>query len=188
MLRKICLLPLFFFCLYQSYSQRVDFYREDLKFTLKPVAFYVDGLYYFNNPGNRQVHMRMSYPFPKDEAFGEVDSVFCHPAGNPEIDRILKTENEQTVFELIIPPKDTSVYRIGYKQSINGNKARYILTTTSSWGKAFDTANYHLLVKGLEVDSLSYIPDRVKIDDKGVEFLWHKKNFMPARDMIIYFH
>jgi len=57
-------------------AQNLQFYQEDLNFKIEDNYFYVDGLYYFRNTSSKEINRRLFYPFPQDETYGEVDSIF----------------------------------------------------------------------------------------------------------------
>lgn len=89
-------------------------------------------------------------------------------------------------FKIEIKPEETSKFRISYRQKLLGNRAEYILTTTQSWGRPLEQANYTLIIPNkLSIDSLSYTPDSFETKRDRIIFFWEKENFMPDRNFII---
>ena len=167
-------------------SQNVDFFREDLRFRLMDGKFEIEGDYYFRNNTESPLTMKLIYPFPLDSLFGKIDSVICF--GSSDLSSSIYSVNQkQMIFAISIPPNESKIYRIAYHQQLRANKALYILTTTKRWGKPFERASYELLVENLDVDSLSYIPDKVEVFNDSTKFYWDKENFMPDRDFEVFF-
>lgn len=175
-------------CSFQVLSgQKLDFYREDLRFSLESEYFLVEGDYFFRNNTNQNVSQLMRYPFPDSGKYGKVDSVYCIEALTGEDCMIGENNGKWIMFRVNVPAKDTAKYVIGYRQQTKGNEALYILTTTQNWGKPFEYVSYRLSVNGLAVDSLSYIPDKVSISGDNTIFYWEKRDFMPRRDFVVQF-
>jgi len=168
-------------------GQTLDFYREDLRFSLNSEYFLVEGDYFFRNNTSADVSQLMRYPFPDTSKYGQVDSVFCIAALSGEDCMIGEYNGKWIMFRVNIPAKDTGKYIIGYRQQTRGKEALYILTTTQKWGKPFEYVCYQLSVNGLVVDSLSYIPDKVSMSGDTTLFYWEKRDFMPRRDFVVQF-
>lgn len=169
-------------------SQQLRFFREDISFVLEPECFQVHGEYYFSNPGMDSVKSVLRYPYPIDESFGPVDSVFCYADKGTQADPVIGSNQQHTDFKVHLAPGESKVYHIGYRQKLSGNKAQYILRSTASWGEGFDSVNYSLYAKHVEIDSLSYTPDKVILKENVSEFYWRKKDFMPRKDFLVFFH
>lgn len=172
---------------HNAYSQKVDFFKEDLRFRLSEEYFEVDGEYYFRNNNPFPIVKRLIYPFPNDSLFGPVSSIKCINLSDSS-SAIEKSFDSQITFTINIPPNQTKIYNIGYRQLITGNIARYILTTTHQWGKPFEEAMYKLTIDSIIIDSLSYIPDKVEVFNDSSIYYWDNKNFMPDKNFDIFFH
>jgi hypothetical protein len=91
-------------------------------------------------------------------------------------------------FEIAVPPYGQSAYRVYFRQKLEHNHFKYILTSTSAWGKPFESAIYKLIIPaGVTVDSLSMTPDSTCIQGVQQIFHWKKSNFMPDRDFEVFF-
>ncbi len=171
---------------FELYSQVVDFFREDLSFKLNKEYFVVDGNYYFRNNSSLPITKIMIYPFPEDSLLGNVSAITCFNIAD-SISATKKIFDSKITFTITIPANNIAIYKIGYRQDLLGSMAKYILTTTHQWKKPFEQASYTLIAKNINIDSLSYIPDRVESFQDSTIFLWNKKNFMPNMDFEVFF-
>ena len=171
----------------QLFSGNLEFFREDLNFEIKDDYLYVDGIYYFRNNSNEEMKRLLFYPFPQDSLYGIVDSMqaICLLDSS---NCIIKTREKGFSFKVQIAPEKEQTYRISYRQKLFGNIAEYILTTTQRWEKPFEEINYRILLpKAVKLDSLSYFPDSLKTIGNKHIFFYHKENFMPDRNLKIWF-
>ncbi len=166
-----------------AYAQDLQFYQEDLDFKIEGNYFYVDGLYYFRNTSSKVIKRRLIYPFPQDEAYGEVDSIFVINLQDSLNEMNLQNNIKGSSFIVNIEPDTTAIYRICYRQELKGTKAEYILTTTQTWGSPFEQVNYTLeFPKEFSLDSISYMPDSLREEKEKYIFFWHKEDFMPNKN------
>lgn len=171
----------------QLFCQRISFFREDLDFKLSKELFEVDGLYFFRNNTHTEIRQMLFYPFPEIGKYGEIVYIKINPEGDTA--SMLATQSAHgAMFKVLIPPAGEVAYRIKYGQKIKTNMAKYIITTTQKWEKPFEIANYSLeLAHGVQLDSISILPDSiVRLADKTC-FHWKRENFMPVCDFDFYF-
>lgn len=186
-MRKKTLLLIICFTAVHSYSQNIRFYKENIDFEIKGQYFIVKGFYYFCNIGKDTTRNIISYPFPTGSDYGKVDSVKVFNVSD-KLNIKNRIEKTGLSFSLKLGPYATKLFQIVYRQKLAGRKAEYILLTTKQWGRAFEQINYKLTVPdNIKVDSLSYRPDSSYTENNKQLFVWHKKNFMPNKNMIIYF-
>ncbi len=160
---------------------------EDITFILNKNNFYVSGDYYFRNNSNQEIKQQIYYPIYTDSVINSFDSasVFCY---NTNQKTEFRRVNDGIIFHINIPPKDSAQYKISYKQSLAGSYARYILTTTKSWGKPLQTANYYLISdKKIHVDFFSYNPIKTSDFGEKIIYQWSFAGFMPTKDFEIKF-
>jgi hypothetical protein len=171
------------------YSQKLSFYKEDLKFSLETKYFTVDGAYYFSNSDSVKIKQIIFYPFPVRKELGDIDSISVYDSTEKkEISFFNMSENSGISFPLLMEGYGFRKIKIHYRQQLKGNMAEYILQTTRNWGKPLETANYSLFVPdNIKVDSLSYIADSIKHPSHNNIYYWAKKNFLPQKDFYIYF-
>jgi len=182
-------LALIIFSWNDLYSQKLSFYKEDLNFYINKNNFIVDGYYYLSNSDSSKVSQFIFYPFPTKPYFGNVDSISVFDdTFKKEISFIKAKDNSGITFPLQMESYGFRKIKIIYRQQLKNNIAEYILTTTKSWGKPLELANYKLFVSDkIKIDSLSYPADSSKFINNKHIYYWSKKNFLPQKDFIFYF-
>ena len=186
MIKKIQLLIILFFFIQTSYTQNLEFFREDITFTIKDNYFFVEGVYYFRNNFNENINRPLYYPFPTEDIYGEITD--CVISKENVLVEILKQSRKACFFKIEIKPNEEAIYTIKYKQELFSDKAKYILTSTQKWGQPLELINYQLIPdKDFEISNFSYQPDRKIIKNDKIYYYWHKVNFMPDKDFIITF-
>ncbi len=172
-----------------SECQVVDFFREDLVFTIDSVYFTVDGSYYFRNTSNKAISFPIAYPVPNLQLPETIDTLLVYDPENPGNSIRVFQKDTLYNFKLDISALGQKVLKIAYRQKHNNRSVRYILTTTATWGKPFEEATYDLVVPGyLKVEEFSFEPDNsTRFKDDKI-YHWKKKGFMPAKDFVIKFH
>jgi len=169
-------------------SQDLQFYREDLTFEIKDNYFYVEGIYNFCNNGEKEIEQVLFYPFPLDSLYGEVDSITAFDVKVKTSSVIINRNKKGFYFVISLQAYGVGKYKVSYRQLLLKNKAEYILVTTQKWNKPFDNARYKLITPlDLEITSISYKPDSTKQVNNNMFYYWNKKDFMPDRNMVIYF-
>ena len=170
-----------------SFAQRADFFKEDITFRLDSLHFDVEGYYWFANNSDKAVNSEIFYPFP-DLPGGTIDSIRLFYITSGQL-TVYKLEPKYGMtFNLFIPPKDTILYQIGYRQKLTGNSALYILRSTKAWGKPLQQAEYKLITSSrFIIKKFSYRPDKIYNIDNNKIYYWKKSSFMPVKDMIFYF-
>ena len=172
-----------------SFTQNLQFYQENLKFSITKTNFTVDGLYYFRNPTPDTIKQYMSYPFPQISGLGEVISVegtSLYPEMKAPV--IVNVNQEAAKFRLMVYPFDTAVLRITYVQLIQDHKVEYILTSTKAWKEPLEKADFTLkLPIDFKIDSLSYDADSLLIKDGYLFYKFHFEDFMPDKNFSVNF-
>jgi len=180
---KICLITLFFLMVgLTGYSQKTDFFKEDLTFKLGQGLFVVDGLYYFRNTTDAEVRQILFYPFPDVGQYGEIGFIEITKVGDT-ISQLASQTTKGALFKVQIPANNEITYHIIYGQKLKTNLAKYIITTTQKWGKPFEEADYKLEIpESVTISSFSIAPDTVIQKDKFKIYSWSRKDFMPVTD------
>lgn len=175
----------------QSYSplllsQDLQFYREDIVFRTSSDSMDVDAVYYFVNVGEKNINTMLYYPFPENTR-SLIDSISIADAQTGQtIEYIDGTWGVN--FNIIVPSYGQASRHVFFRQKIQDNYFKYILTSTSTWGRALEFANFVLQVPvNLSVDSLSYTPDTSYIKDETRYYYWKKMDFMPEKDFEVHF-
>jgi len=167
-------------------AQNLSFYKENITMKIEGDYFYVTGLYYLQYSG--QEMSTLVYPYPIDAQYGEVDSVKIYDLSSNEYIEPVYNKKSGTVF--IIQGNSTGgiILQISYRQKLLANKAEYILTSTITWGKPLDKADYQLIIpKDYTIVNFSIPPDESIINDKEKVYYWSKEYYMPDRNMVFEF-
>jgi hypothetical protein len=168
--------------------QPIEFFREDIAFTIQDSLFCVDGIYHFWNITDKPVTKILYYPFPQDGLYGIVDSALIYNLTDSIPVKIIRRKENGVSFKVSLEPFRLGKYNIFYRQKLYGNKAEYILTTTKYWEKPLQVANFQLEIPNhIKIDSLSYEPDSIYVNKGISKYFWQRNDFMPDRNFIILF-
>jgi len=186
MLSKRIVFMAFVFTIGSLSAQNLSFYKENITMKIEGDYFYVTGIYYLQYSG--QEMSTLVYPYPIDAQYGEVDSVKIYDLSSNEYIEPVYNKKSGTVF--IIQGNSTGgiILQISYRQKLLANKAEYILTSTITWGKPLDKADYQLIIpKDYMIVNFSIPPDESIINEKEKVYYWSKEYYMPDRNMVFEF-
>lgn len=184
----ICLGSICFFALQNTFSQEVQFYKEDLTFEIKDGRFSVSGKYYLRNADHTDRTITLIYPFPQDSLYEPVDTIFIYNINRAEEIKPLETKMEYSVFQIEMEAKESAEVLIYYSQKLNDCRAEYILTTTKFWKRGFEKASYQLISDvELNFTFFSYTPDSSFISGNNRIYYWERKSFMPDKNFVFEF-
>lgn len=184
MRKAICLLSLLSSF---AFGQRADFYKEDITFRLDGIHLRVEEYYWFTNHSEKPVISEIYYPFPT-YAGDQIDSIRVYNISAGRETRFNKEDKFGISFMLQLASLDTAWLQVKYRQKLHADSAVYILKTTQGWGKSLDDAEFKLITPDtFKIKKYSYEPDQSYELDKLRIYIWKRKNFMPAEDMIFHF-
>lgn len=129
--------------------------------------------------------VKILYPFPRDKYFfpNEVSVIYND---TQKLDMTINRDSQGVCFELILPDTNTVPFTVSYSQRLKGNEFRYILSTTKSWGKPLEMAEFIINIPiSLKRQSISYQPDNVELDDSTLRYIIKREQFWPEQDLII---
>ena len=176
----------------QSYSltvtcQDLQFYREDIVFSIHKNNVETDAAYYFCNVGEKDIRLALFYPFP-DSTMELVDSLVVEDMSTKSFIPY-RDARSGVFFEILVKAYGQSAYRVFFRQQLNEDHFRYILKSTATWARALEFANYELQMPlSIVPDSLSFPPDSSFILNNARYYRWKKKDFMPDHDFEVFFH
>jgi hypothetical protein len=165
----------------------VEFYKEDLKFSIEDNCFNVSGTYYFRNLTDDTIRRFLVYPLPDEKEFGVTDSIKITPLEkNDPAGKLKRMNPNRASFTIFILPRGTAAYKIDYRQQIQTNKMKYILLSMRTWRNKLEEADFELsFPSDLCIGSINFIPDKVMLRDGRTVWQWRKSNYMPDRDVDI---
>lgn len=166
-----------------SYSQEIEFYKENITMEISEGYFNVTGTYYLRSDSNST--FPLTYPFPKDPLYGEVDSIYLFNLKTGAPVEIKKKTGTGILFMAEPDTSGKAEILISYRQKIKGNKAEYIVTTTRTWQKPIEEATFQLITPaGMVIEKSSYPPADTLITSENQVYTWYFFNFMPEENMI----
>lgn len=169
--------------------RKVEFYREKIIMRIQKDYLEVNGIYYFRNNTAGINSLPIVYPFPVDESHFPPDSILVTSKTTDSKKPIKhKAYKNGDKISCILPLEagDCNIMEVYYRQKLKEKRARYILTTTSRWGKPFDFAEYEIFIS-TDFDSVNvnYPCDLDHQDEKWQKFYFSAKNFMPDKDLLV---
>ncbi len=157
-----------------------QFPEETIAISVHPHKVKVLAVYTYRNPWPIPITQGFGLPFPIDDQ---------HPAPLPIELKIHKTEQrilisrffDDETFTLNFAPHETIAVSLYYEQEAHTPNARYILTTTKSWGLPLTKARYLLKTEGVSKIHSNY---KMRQDDEN-NWHWERRDFMPESDWLI---
>jgi hypothetical protein len=169
-------------------GQHIEFYKEELAFTIDSSCFLVAGDYYFRNPSNSPLSIKIFFPVSKTKGYKAIDTIFVYDISDPSKKIPVEMADTLASFQISFSPFSEKCIKIFYIQHHNGSRARYILTTTKSWKKPLMSAKYSLIIgKDISVSHFSISPDHSEDFGESMVYYWDRKQFMPDLDFIFDF-
>ena len=168
---------------------QIDFFKEDLQFELNENFFKVAGNYYFRNVGDHDIKVTLFYPIPRDSMLGAYDSASVTAPSQQTASPITVIKENGFFFNVEVGVDTIACYHVAYRQKLLGERAKYIFTSTKSWGKPLEKVDFQLrFPKTIKIDSLSMLPDSLQECNDTYTLFWERKNFMPEEDFVVYYH
>ncbi|MCF8360701.1 MAG: hypothetical protein K9H26_18245 [Prolixibacteraceae bacterium] len=161
------------------------FEKEDITFEIKDSVLIVQGIYYFNSSSEKKYSIL--YPFPTDSIYSNPFKIkVSYINSNQPIDFKIASDSSSIVFRIIADIQQP--IHVSYQQQLKSNTAKYILLSTNRWQRPLEQVDYKLVTDlDFQITGFSIKPDKkIQIDNNNL-YLWHKENFTPQKDFIIYF-
>jgi len=166
-----------------AFTGELDFWRENIAVRITACdTIEVIGDYFFRGPGNAPLTTGLYYPVP-------VDSVSDFPArisvrsGDSALVAHTRSGSGIT-FPITVPQNGVCSVRVCYTQHVRQCTGRYILTTTSAWGKPLGPSNYSVaLPAAMALTHLSYEVDSITTAGGWPVYRFFRDNFMPTQDL-----
>lgn len=162
----------------------VRFESEVVRITADGQRLFVDVTFRYRNPWPFRVTQGFSCPTPQGEGLRPVTEVFVErvPLGTGGKVELIPVRylSGTPYFETHLPGGTEVDVRVRYVQGYNGRVGRYLLTTTSAWGRPLDHGRYELTLVSVELKSSNYVLEQI---GPG-RYTFEMSNFMPNRDWI----
>jgi hypothetical protein len=162
-----------------------QFVREEISIRVHGSYCTLDGRYEFRNTQNDAALWPIFYPLLNNAAIPLADSIHIRDAVTEDLLPFEDGVNGVS-FALTMPPRASKAIRISYRQRTPEKTMEYILTSTQKWGKPLEQATFRVVVPdSLRLTHISIPYDSLMKRGHDVEYLIHKKAFMPRSNLII---
>lgn len=162
--------------IFRSYlkKSKVQFSSEVVSIELFRSRAITRGVYNFNNSSVFSRKQSIRYPFPQTNF--EVLSVRFNNEAQE-----YKTRENALYFDIEVKPFRTNTLVVEYSETIS-DSYEYILTTTKSWEKPLDRADFNIqLYDNLELIESNYELESISSD----KFKMSELEFSPENNLII---
>ena len=171
-------------------NMQVEFFKEEITMTVTDSTSAISGVYYFRNNTERDKPFSVVFPFYVDAVSHYPHEIRAYTVNDSDTLIIESTPLEDgNAIRLRIPmkPKEVTVWNLDYSQRIEGSHARYILTSTGAWGQPLEEALYRFIIPtDFEIIDIWPRVDKARRVKPNLELWCEKTNFMPSRDMEIF--
>lgn len=169
-----------------SVAQPVTFDQERVTISIEQNRVNVLGLYYLENRSNDPAGQIIHYPFAS-----EAGQQFPHAISVIDLDTQLPLPYNRTanavVFPVTIAGAKKFAFQVEFTQTVSRPEFTYILTTTRSWHRPLEQAEFIItLAPELQLTSvnLPYDYNQTLTGDRQRYFIT-RKNFMPDENLVI---
>ncbi len=171
-------------------SRQVEFFKEEITMTITDSTSSISGVYYFRNNTEKDKPYAVAFPFYVDGVSHYPHEIRAYAAdGDDTLTIETKALEGQNAIRMRIPmkPRQVTVWYLNYTQRIESDYARYILTSTSAWGKPLEEATYRFIIPtDYRIIETWPSADKARRIEPNLEIWCEKINFMPDQDMRIF--
>ena len=186
--RFLLMLPVFY-C-FPATGQIVSFYRENMTFELDSAHMEAKGDLYFRNNSPEPVDKTFFFPVDCHGQSIKVDSITVFDVNKNSYIKPIKRNLAGILFNMKFASKEEKRLKIQYFQDHDGKTTGYIVTKIKYWNEPLAQGTYKLIVNypKFVIDSTTITPTETKTEDGKTVLIWRKTNFMPEKELCIYFH
>jgi len=186
--RFLLILPVFY-CL-SSIGQVVTFYRENMTFQLDSSHMEAKGDLYFRNNSPEPVDKSFFFPVDCHGQSIKVDSITVFDVTKNGYIKPAKRNLAGILFTMNFAPKEEKRLKIHYFQDHDGKTTGYIVTKIKYWNEPLAQGTYKLIVNypKFVIDSTTFKPTETLKEEGKTILIWRKSNFLPDKELCIYFH
>ena len=182
---QVAILLFLCFHIQTSQAQSPIFVGEDLVFYVSDSLCVLRGEYPFLTPSENAVKTRLFYPFPVSEQlpFPDMIEVLSLETG---VHLPIMGAEKGVSFVLEIDAVSEANIHVEYWQTAENHLFDYILTSTQTWGRSLEWANYEIHVPDhlqLEYCSLDIDTSWIEIEKKVYSI--SRENYLPLKELKI---
>jgi hypothetical protein len=183
------IIPILSLASFQALPQDANLLRENVNLKLDSAHLVVSGEYYFKNTLSQPVSQTVFFPYQFEKPSTRVDTLSILDLTDNTVLKPKRRMPNGIFFLLNLDKMEEKKVRVNYTQDHDGLSATYILESARYLPKPLLMGTYNLKVSGkIAVDSVSMKPDNTGSNEDGTFYQWHKVNFKPTTDLIIWFH
>ena len=173
-----------------SHCQIISFYKESVTMELDATHLDVTAYLYFRNNNNQDKDQAVFYPYSCHGKSIKVDTMTMVDMTKNVSLKPSRKNIAGALYTLNFSPKEEKKLKVDYIQDHDGQTTGYILTKVRYLNGPLSQANYKLILVSpeVEIDSTSFVPDSRETVNGKMTLEWHKSNFMPDKELCIYFH
>jgi hypothetical protein len=166
---------------------RLEFDSEQIVIDVRGDVVEVTGTYHFRVAGGGVPAQPMLYPYPEDPLLGEARTLrleWRQPDGRWAPLDFEELPPRGVRWRLPASDAGTLTLRTVYRQAMRAHYARYIVTTTQTWGQPLRKASFEIrLPDGVRDPTFSY-PFRPKGPSVRV-WTFEATDFLPREDIVV---
>jgi len=166
---------------------RLEFDSEEIVIDLRGDAVEVTGTYHFRVAGGPVPAQPMLYPYPEDPLLGAARTLrleWRQPNGRWAPLAFEELSPRGVRWRLPATESDALTVRTVYRQATRSTYARYIVTTTQTWGQPLRRASFEVrLPPGAKDPTFSY-----PFEPKGPSvrvWTYEARDFLPREDIVV---
>lgn len=171
---------------FSGYFTTIRFDRERIEVQVARGRIQVRCLYHFTNASRLPAVVTLRVPFPVDRDHLQPEVLtLCEAAedGRELAEIPLLMRGGDVAFRLIFRPRQEKWIRVDYAQGTRVANGRYILTTTRTWRRPIERADYVLrLPRNFELASSNYPVSLAPAPGPWKVYSFSKSNFYPGQD------
>jgi len=173
---------LFIFC-GSLQAQIADFSAERLTFTIQPDYVEMTGSYYFTNRTRQMVKLPIIYPFCVNSRQAFPDTIHVNVADGKSLN--FQRRDENIYFSVPLKHPERTEIVIYFRQPVSQSQFEYILTSTRSWQKPLESADFTIRMPlSQNLSGLSFPYERVDTTGNFQIYHLHFENFYPEKNLI----
>jgi len=163
----------------------LSFEAEELDFYLESDLWEMDGLFHFANYDSLSTKELIYFPVPSDSLClpAKIQTLAIQDSNGAEVTMLNQSKNGFT-FLLSLPALSFCSLHINYTQALKSNYAKYIITTSNSWGRPLPYAKY-TLHPGIKVQ-ISSLPFPLQKQEER-NYIWEFYDFTPDKEFEVTF-
>ena len=166
---------------------RLEFDSEEILIDLRGDAVAVTGTYHFRVAGGPVPAQPMLYPYPEDPLLGSGRTLLLEwrqPDGRWAPLAFEELPPRGVRWRLPATESDSLTVRTVYRQAMRSTYARYIVSTTQTWGQPLRRASFEVRLPPGATDPTFSYPFRPK-GPSVLVWTYEARDFMPREDIVV---